>query len=278
MLETLYNILQKYGITGVVVVVLGTAIVLLIKQVIHNLNDNVDDKFNTFADKITTNNQKQIEVLTNNLQKQQDTLINTLSTNNNKMLNAIISMNPNNKQDHDSKFKGRVISTKELNLKLKEITLECNATFTAVFEFHNNSTNLCGIPFAKFTCSFEWVANRKPATLMTKIISFPFALIEPIVTDLINTDDGRQIIYKDINSTGDVYDALDTIFGQMQNKPKSLIVNGMWDNNDNMIGLMIVGYKDDIPNYLSQHRIQELKFETTQVTSMLNLNYKYNNK
>lgn len=275
MLDTLYNIFQHYGLTGLILVAMGTVIVILGKQVFKNIKGNVDNRLDTLATTITDNMSKQNQTLIDSLNKQNEKLSDSLTNQNTKLLEFITNQQPAKKQKHDEMFKERVNTTRDINMKLKEICLTHGAFFAAIFEFHNTSTNLCGIPFAKFSCNFEYVEQKKPRTLLSNVQAFPFSMIEPVVTDIMETCDSRQVLYKDIATLPEEFDSVDNIFLAMPSKPHGMIANAMWDNDENMIGLLIIGYKNELPDNVQAN---EIKIDTTQLTSIVNLRYKYDSK
>ena len=275
MLDTLYNIFQQYGLTGLILVAMGTVIVILGKQVFKNIKGNVDNRLDTLATTITDNMSKQNQTLIDSLNKQNEKLSDSLTNQNTKLLEFITNQQPAKKQKHDEMFKERVNTTRDINMKLKEICLTHDAFFAAIFEFHNTSTNLCGIPFAKFSCNFEYVEQKKPRTLLSNVQAFPFSMIEPVVTDIMKTCDSRQVLYKDIETLPEEFDSVDNIFLAMPLKPHGMIANAMWDNDENMIGLLIIGYKNELPDNVQAN---EIKIDTTQLTSIVNLRYKYDSK
>ena len=275
MLDTLYNIFQQYGLTGLILVAMGTVIVILGKQVFKNIKGNVNNRLDTLATTITDNMSKQNQTLIDSLNKQNEKLSDSLTNQNTQLLEFITNQQPVNKQKHDEMFKERVNTTSDINMKLKEICLTHGAFFAAIFEFHNTSTNLCGVPFAKFSCNFEYVEQKKPRTLLTNVQSFPFSMIEPVVSDIMKTCDSRQVLYKDIASLPEEFYSVYNIFLATPSKLHGLIANAMWDNNENMIGLLIIGYKTELPDNIQTN---EIKIDTTQLTSIVNLRYKYDSK
>jgi hypothetical protein len=275
MLDTLYNIFQQYGLTGLILVTMGTVIVILGKQVFKNIKGNVNNRLDTLATTITDNMSKQNQTLIDSLNKQNEKLSDSLTNQNTQLLEFITNQQPVNKQKHDEMFKERLNTTSDINMKLKEICLTHGAFFAAIFEFHNTSTNLCGVPFAKFSCNFEYVEQKKPRTLLANVQSFPFSMIEPVVSDIMKTCDSRQVLYKDIAALPEEFYSVYNIFLAMPSKLHGLIANAMWDNNENMIGLLIIGYKTELPDNIQTN---EIKIDTTQLTSIVNLRYKYDSK
>ena len=272
MLDTLYQIFQQYGVTGLIFVAMTTVIVILGNQLLKNLKGNVNNRLDTLATTITDNMSSQNKVLIDSLNNQNDKLSDSLTKQNTQLLDFITNQQPAKKQKHDEMFKERVNTTRDINMKLREICLTHDAFFAAILEFHNTSTNLCGIPFAKFSCNFEYVEQKKPRTLLSVVQSFPFSMIEPVITDIMNTHDSRQVIYKDVDTLPDEFDSVDNIFLQMPIKPHGMIANAMWDNDENMIGLLIIGYKNEVPDNVQS---DEIKIDTAQLTSIVNLRYKY---
>ena len=272
MLDTLYQIFQQYGVTGLIFVAMTSVIVILGKQLFKTIKGNVNNRLDTLATSITDSMSSQNKALIDSLNTQNEKLSDSLTNQNTQLLDFIINQQPAKKQKHDEMFKERVNTTRDINMKLREICLTHDAFFAAILEFHNTSTNLCGIPFAKFSCNFEYVEQKKPRTLLSTVQAFPFSMIEPVITDIMGTHDSRQVIYKDIDTLPDEFDSVDNIFLQMPTKPHGMIANAMWDNDENMIGLLIIGYKGIVPDNVQS---DEIKIDTAQLTSIVNLRYKY---
>jgi len=275
MLDTLYQIFQHYGVTGLILVAMATVIVILGKQLLKNLKGNVNNRLDSLATTITTSMSIQNKTLIDSLNKQNDKLSDSLTNQNTQLLDFITNQQPEKKQKHDEMFKERVNTTRDINMKLKEICLTHDAFFAAIFEFHNTSTNICGIPFAKFSCNFEYVEQKKPRTLLSTVQAFPFSMIEPVVTDIMETHDSRQTLYNDIDALPDEFDSVDNIFLHMPTKPHGLIVNAMWDNDENMVGVLVIGYKNVLPDNV---QTDEIKIDTALLTNIVNLRYKYDSK
>lgn len=268
MLESIIKIFEQYGVLGVILIVMAAIIVFLVNYLIKNIKGDVHNIFETLS---TT--------LSKNLTDQNNKLVDTLNKQNDKLIDIVTHQNINTKNKHDNLWSERANSSREISHKLRDICLQYQSYFTAIFEFHNTSDNLSGVPFAKFTCNFEYVANRKQATLVKTVMGFPFTMIEPIVTDLLNNSSDnipRQTVYEDLYNLPEEFDISVDIFNQMPTRPKGLIVNAMWDtNNEKMIGLLLVGYDNEIPKNI---KLNELKFETSQLSSVITLRNKNVNK
>jgi hypothetical protein len=65
--------------------------------------------------------------------------------------------------------------------------------------------------------------------------------------------------------------ALVSIF--IDSKTKAIVYTGMYDKNNILIGLLVLEYlKDFDPNKLN---LQQLNIQTAEITSILNIRYKY---
>lgn len=256
--SSLFNIFEKHGMTGVVIVVFGAIIILLAKWLYKNITSNLDNGMEKIATKIT-----------DNMSIQNQLLIDTVNSQNEKMLNYIINKENIKTEKHNEMLNERMDTSAQISEKLKDILYANGADRISIFEFHNSFQNLVGVPFAKYSCTFEWF---KPGiqSIQTKIQAMPFSSISLVVKDILNNG-GRQIKYDSIKCLEQgnpvLYSLLKTY------KVNAVIYNALYDSKNNMIGLLAIEYHhSSIPNNINY---EEIKIDAAQITSILNLRYKY---
>ena len=256
--SSLFNIFEKYGVIGVVIVVFGALIILLAKRLYNNITSNVGDGMEKIATKIT-----------DNMSIQNQLLIDTVNSQNDKMLNYIINKDTKKTEKHNEMLNDRMDMSARISEKLRDILYVNGADRISIFEFHNSFHNLVGVPFAKYSCTFEWF---KPGvqSIQSKIQAMPFSSISLVVKDILNNG-CRQIKYDSVESLEQVNPVLYSLLKTY--KVNAIIYNALYDTKNHMIGLLVIEYHNGpIPNNINY---EEIKIDAGEITSILNLRYKY---
>jgi hypothetical protein len=81
----------------------------------------------------------------------------------------------------------RMTLAEDINQALKDIMNIHNAQRAFILEFHNSYQNLSGIPFAKYSCNYEWF-DKGLTPLGHKAVGLPFGSIAKVVYDVVNSD------------------------------------------------------------------------------------------
>lgn len=257
-MDLIYSIFNSYGWPGLFAITIFGVVFLIFKHFTSNVSSNVTTSIDKIADKMAAN-----------INEMSKTLVETQSKQTDKLVDYLIKSKDKEKIEHNGKLDERMTMSNDINQKLKDMLYLNNAQRAMIWEFHNSFQNLSGIPFAKYSCTYEWFMQGIIG-LSTKIKSIPFSSLSSVVTDILNNDE-RQIIYKDLEEFGSKCPVLYDIFHN--NGTKALIFNAMYDNKNSIIGVLVMEYHSDIPDNLN---FNELKIDTAQITSILNLRYKYN--
>ena len=144
-MEILFNILDNYGIWGGIGLLICMGSFLLFKWLENKLSDDV-----------TTGMEKVGEKLTNQISKQNDKLVNTIIEQQDKLVNHVLNKESIQEENHNNMLNERIVLTEEINTSLKDIMYIHNSQRAFIIEFHNSYKNLSGVPFAKYSCTFEW--------------------------------------------------------------------------------------------------------------------------
>lgn len=257
-MEILFHIFEQYGWWGLLGIVLCILLFLLTKYINKKFSKNITTGFEKIGESLTTQLSEQNKQLTNTIVNSQE-----------KLINYLITKEDNQAQNHNNMLNERMALAEDINMSLKDIMNIHNAQRAFILEFHNSYQNLSGVPFAKYSCNYEWFdKGLKP--LGTKTIGLPFGSIAKVVYDVINSDT-QQVIYTDIAKMEEENPALVSIF--IDSKTKAIVYTGMYDKNNILIGLLVLEYlKDFDPNKLN---LQQLNIQTAEITSILNIRYKY---
>ena len=253
---------DKYGIEGIAII-LGSALIcsimyVVVKKFVSNIDSSLNSGMENLAIKIT-----------DNITAQNDRLIDKIQAQNDNLIDYIINSKKQEKEDHAEMLSERMNISCDINGMLKDIMLETHAHRVSVIEFHNSFQNLCGIPFAKYSCTYEWF--KQGISALSKICKgLPFSSISSIVKDIFDKDD-HQVIYGDIdNELKESNPILYSFFKEAHTH--GMICNAMYDNKNTMIGLLLLEFPGEVPTHIDYN---DLNTHTIQISSIINLKYKY---
>ena len=255
------EIFQQYGITGVLLLTIGFLTYYIIKHSISEMNNNMNKGIDKIAQQLSTS-----------ISDQNKKMFEQLSSQNDKIITYILNSNSLSTDTlHNQKLNERMEITETINGKLKDILQYSGAQRVIILEFHNSNQNLVGIPFAKFSATYEWF-RRGVRPIQNVCKSMTFSTISSVVKDL--TDNQKQqIVYDDLVGLMQQNPALSDILDQA--KAKSVIFNAMYNDKNYILGLVAIEFSGDIPNHVNLNTITE---DVIEITSLINLNYKYDKK
>ena len=257
-MDILFDIFQQYGWWGMLGIFLCICLFLMSKYVSKKFNKN-----------ITSGLEKVGEKLTNQLSEQNKQLTTTIVNSQEKLINYLIKKDDEETKNHNNMLSERMTLAEDINMTLKDIMNIHNAQRAFILEFHNSYQNLSGVPFAKYSCNYEWF-DKGLSPLGTKIIGLPFGSIAKVVYDVIKSDT-QQVIYTDIHRLEEENPSLVSIFRDP--KTKAIVYTGMYDKNNILIGLLVLEYQKEFDE--SKLNLPQLNIQTAEVTSILNIRYKY---
>ena len=257
-MDVLIDIADKYGIWGVVGLVFCMMMFLGIRWLSNKLNDDMMSGLEKIGDK-----------LTDQMSKQNEQLVNIMVDQNDKLLNHLLDKESKEEISHNNMLHERINLTEDINITLRDIMHIHNAQRAFVVEFHNSFKNLSGTPFAKYTCTFEWF-EKGLSPLTVKINGLPFSMMSKIVYDILREKDGMKI-YENIPKMEAENPALFSALGD--DRTKAVVYSSMFDRNNTLIGLLVLEYQ--IPLAEGHLNIDQLKIQTAELTSLLNIRYKY---
>ena len=163
----------------------------------------------------------------------------------------------------------RIELAEEINNRLRDIMNIHNSQRAFIIEFHNSYENLSGVPFAKYSCTYEWF-EKGLMPVANKIMGVPFAQIAKVINDIINSDN-QQKVYTDIDLMECENPSL-TAFTK-DDKTKAIVYDAMYDRHNQLIGCLVLEYH--VPLEEGHLNLDQLKVQTAELTSILNIRYKY---
>ena len=257
-MDVLFDIADNYGIWGVVGLIFCMILFLLIKWLGKKLSEDM-----------STGMERVGEKLTNQISTQNDKLLNTIVDQQEKLFDHMLNKESDEEVNHNNMLNERINLTEEINNSLKDIMNIHNSQRAFIIEFHNSYKNLAGIPFAKYTCTFEWF-EKGLHPLTTKLNALPFSMMSRVVQDILNEKTGMKV-YTDMKKMEDENPAL--FAACKDERTKAIVYSSMYDKNNVLIGLLILEYQ--VPLKEAHLNLDQLKIQTAELTSILNIRYKY---
>lgn len=257
-MDTFLDIFENYGWPGIIGILICILLFILLK------------KWNTkISNDMTSGLEKVGEKLTDQLSHQNDILIGHMVEQQNNLINYLVNKESDELQNHNNMLNDRMILSEDINMKCKDIMNIHNSQRAFILEFHNSYQNLSGIPFAKYSCNYEWF-DRGLLPLGNKCIGLPFSSIAGVVQDVIKSEN-QQIIYDDMDLLYEKNPSLVSYF--TDEGVKALVYTGLHDIHNQLIGLLVLEYQTNVD--INKINLHQLDVQAAEITSMLNIRYKY---
>ena len=256
----IFEIVEKYGWQGVLIAMALGAVFLFVKFLGNKLEENKADTVKGMQDIATS--------ITSTISTQNSELINKITSQQEKLLDYIIKDKTTTQEEHKDMLFERMELADEINQKLKEIMHIHQAQRVFIIEFHNSYQNFAGIPFAKYSCTYEWF-DKGLQSLQNKCINLPFSSMSNIIKQVLMKHN-HIVIYRDIQAMEEDNPALSDILKNI--RTKGVIYSGMFDNKNQLIGCLVIEYIQELPETIQENNIL---LETAELTQVINLRYKY---
>lgn len=253
-----FDIFEKYGWIGII----GLFVCMIIFILLRKFGNKLNTEISTGLEKIGTD-------LTNQMSKQNEQLISTIVTQQDKLVDYLINKENKDNENHNNMLEARMISASEINDQLKDIMNIHNAQRAFILEFHNTSQNFSGIPFAKYSCNYEWF-DKGLIPLSNRCMGIAFSSIAKVVTDVIKSPT-QQVIYNDMEKFEEENPVLMSII--KNDNTKSIVYTGMYNKNNLIMGLLVLEYQNEVK--MDNINLHQLHIQTAELTSVLNIRYKY---
>lgn len=257
-MSVFFDIFEKYGWIGIV----GLFVCMIIFILLRKFGNKLNTEISTGLEKIGTD-------LTTQMSKQNDQLITTMISQQDKLVDYLVNKENKDNENHNNMLEARMISASEINYQLKDIMNIHNAQRAFIVEFHNTSQNFSGIPFAKYSCNYEWF-DKGLIPLSNRCMGLAFSSIANIVTDVIKSPT-QQVIYTDMEKFEEENPVLMAIM--KDDNTKSIVYTGMYNKNNLIMGLLVLEYQKEV--VMDNINLHQLHIQTAELTSVLNIRYKY---
>lgn len=258
MIDTFFNIFEKYGWESI----LGISIIILIyflgKLGLSKLSKSLSDDMTTGFDKVG-------EKLTDQMSKQNDKLVDTIVGQQSKLIDHFMSYEQNKEDKHHGKINNRIKITKEVNDMLKIIMHKQGAQRIFIIELHNSYQNLSAIPFAKYTMTYEYF-DEGILPLQQNCNGLPFSQIANIIEDIIE-EHNQQKIYDDLNKMREENPTLSVLL--KSDHVTEVVYNALYDHNNQLFGIACLEYH--IPKESIKLDLAKFKIDCAKISLLINL-------
>lgn len=255
-METIFKVFLTYGWWGILGIVICIGLWWFGKWAIKKMATNVTSGLEEVGKNLTTEISNQNKELVTTIMQQHD-----------KLINYMINNKADEAKNHDAMLDDRMKLTEDIKNALKEIGLTHHAERVFIVEFHNSYQNLSGTPFAKFSCTYEWV-DKNIMPLQIAVKDLQFSILSTVVQKVYHSK-SQQIAYYDIEEFINDCPALAPYFKDYP--AKTMVCTAMYDRNNRMIGGLILEWAEK-PEDIN---FNQLHIQAAELTSMINLRYKY---
>lgn len=293
--EILKFILENFGWYGAVIVILlllciiiipvGLPIILnkMFEKNSKDITDGVTDGLNKIADNLTENMANQNITLVQTLKESQGKLLDTQTAMIGYIMSNITTISQNNtvsKRETKIHQKGIEHRSKidiQINQILHDMLLTYMADRTVVLEFHNNNTNIGGLPFLWYDVHYEQIA-KDVQMLFTKVQNIPSSNIAGVVNDLRNCTDGFKVyMTKDLE---ELKKTSTVLYYQLKECNAQYIIYGpLYDSSNTLVGLCVLEYSkctltEDLFDKFIKNKQHELRAAIARISALLDFKYK----
>lgn len=260
-MDTLLNFFGEHGWEGILAITVMGGLILGAKYISSKIGAEVKTGLDDVGKQLIEQQSKQNDVLIDKIMANQD-----------KMLHCIIESATKKDDDHSNAVDDRIKFSEDINQALKDILNVHNAHRVCIFEFHNQTSNLSGTPFAKYSCTYEYVA-KGIAPISNKCQGLPISQLAHIINEVQAAPD-QILVYDDMNKLEDENPILASLL--KETGANTIAYAALFDKDNTLIGLLAMEYW--VPAEEANLQENQLKLQAAELTSIINLRYKYRDK
>lgn len=254
--DFIFNIIKDYGINGLIVCVIGIGIVYFIVRSLNKFGNNLNLTVTSNIDKLALEMSK-------NMTTQNDKLVTKISEQNSKLIDYFVNNSARAKDEHNKNLNKLMDMSQSLKQKCHELLDITHSSRVSILEFHNSSYNLNGMPFAKYTMTYEWPAKGIP-TIQEGYRDMPFSIIANVYSDLMNSPNDYYIYY-DIDEMEDENPVLCQSMKKRGTKSEAFF--SIIDDNNQIIALLVIEFHTPIVK--GTISLEDVKDEVEKIKQML---------
>ena len=269
-MNSVVSIFEQYGWAGINAVIICIVLFYGGKYVIKKLTSNMHTGLEDVGEKLTNKMAEQNDKLADQLATQNEKLVQTIVDQQGQLLGHLLDTKQNEQKNHNEMLGERMALTEEIKDGLKDVGHIHGAQRVFVVEFHNSNQNLSGTPFAKWSCTYEW-CEKNIASVQFAVKDLPFSGLSGAVNKLYNSQE-QQLVYEKLDDLLDDCPALRDLFTKYP--CNSIICTAMYDRDNILIGALILEF---INTDMSKVNFNQLHIQAAELTSLINVRYKYLN-
>lgn len=257
-MSVFFEIWDKYGWLGIGGLLLCMILFILIKKL-----------GNKISCEMTSGLEKVGEKLTDQISKQNDKLMDSMVEQQKQLIDYLITEKKSDQNRHNDMINDKEDLAVDINDYLKDIMNIHNSQRAYILEFHNHNENLSGTPFVKYSCKYEWFEPGYDP-LMGICKDMAFSSIAQITKD-VRQSENQCVVYTDINKFSKANPSISYYI--KNDSTKAYVFKALYDKNNILIALLVLEYNYEIDP--SKIKFNKLLVESTELTQLINLRYKY---
>lgn len=237
MFDFLHELLVQCGWPGLVGVCIVGAIYFLINR---SINLSVDKTADKMGDIIANQNTVLVKSMID-MTKQNQTELLTL-------LNKSLDSHDENKiKNHQASIQHRLDISESIQKHLYDLMMLYRSRRCALLEFHNSKENLNGLSFLWYDAHYE-VKQRNVTPISGKCKDMQISNLMPIIKGVI---ENNGIIHYSPTLLNGLEKYSGVLYDQLVKELEAtdIIFAGLYDSNNNIIGLVFLEYNDSIYKY-----------------------------
>lgn len=241
--EFLIKIFDAYGLSGLIMVGLAVVIYLFINKKMNDSEKKTADILSTSLSQMTTSITTTIIDQNKNLV---DKLLQNTATSEHEMVNLLSStlekMQQDKEEEHKKSIKQRIDIGEPIQKKLYEMMNYYHASRCSILEFHNSKENLNGLSFVWFDMHYEQKQrNVKSISLRCKDIQV--SMLTQVIAKIYMRNGIAIYNEKEIKDLEKLSPLLYEWLTKDLNCTSAIFI-GIYDSNNNVIGLVVIEYND----------------------------------
>lgn len=261
-ISTIYEILEKYGVIGVLLVAALGGLWYLIRKQIEESGQNttkiLTDGINDIGATITEQNRFLITSIAEQSKANNDRMF--------KMIEKMVSRQAEEKDaKHAESINLRFKVTPQIISKLHDMMNYHNAQRSVIIEFHNSKENLNGLSFVWYDVQYE-THQKTVIPICHNCKDLQVSNLYSVIGDILET--GHPAIYKNEDITPDKiyhsnYEEIDDI--------NCLVYSGIYNASNDLIGLIALEYIKD--SYPEEFEIEDIIERSSAISTLLEFHH-----
>lgn len=258
MSEVINYFLEQFGILGAILITVCFLIWYLVFKQPKEIKKMGDTLSKDMLKAINDGNERNAGLL-------KDVITNTNNTNH-EMLKYIL----NGKQTiHDELLAERSRVDSIIINYIRDLQLITKSDRVAVIEFHNNISNMDGLPFKSYDINYEWQAKGIDV-IQQKVQNMNSSTLLPVIQD---TKDEDFIIYtkEDLQN---MYNRSSSLYHYLVELLDCEVISfsAIYNSNNILIGFVVIEYQNGNNEFETSYDIEEVQEYRAKISALLTIN------